>query len=218
MADIRRLSAALHWPVECAFDVGANIGQTSHQILREFPACHVFAFEPHPEAYKELQKAVPIDRVSAYELALSSTPEVMTFYVYDGEGAPSTINSLTRNARFARRCHLRPRELTVSSSTVDDFCREHAIHRINILKIDAEGHDHHVLRGAERMLSDRRIDFVQVEFNDFLEQPDADGGSLNAIGEYLGGYDFQFVATYSDYVLVEDGVFVVANVLAARRH
>ena len=53
-----------------------------------------------------------------------------------------------------------PLELT----TIDDFCRENGFERIHFLKIDVEGHELAVLHGAESMLRDGRIDFIQFEF------------------------------------------------------
>ncbi|HXG75415.1 MAG TPA: FkbM family methyltransferase, partial [Gaiellaceae bacterium] len=45
----------------------------------------------------------------------------------------------------------------------DTFCAERGIEQINYLKIDTEGADLEVLKGASRMLAENRIDLVQVE-------------------------------------------------------
>ena len=45
----------------------------------------------------------------------------------------------------------------------DDFSRSQGIDHIDLLKIDAEGHDMHALLGFSGMLAEGRIDFVQVE-------------------------------------------------------
>ena len=47
--------------------------------------------------------------------------------------------------------------------TLDEFCRDNAVHHVNYLMIDTEGGDLEVLKGAEQMLTDQRIDFVEVE-------------------------------------------------------
>lgn len=51
----------------------------------------------------------------------------------------------------------------VTLETLDEFCREHQVERINYLKIDTEGSDFEVLKGAVRMLAEQRIDVVEVE-------------------------------------------------------
>ena len=47
--------------------------------------------------------------------------------------------------------------------TLDKFCAEQNIERINDLKVDTEGSDLDVLLGANEMLTNQKIDLVQVE-------------------------------------------------------
>jgi hypothetical protein len=51
----------------------------------------------------------------------------------------------------------------VERETVDEFCSDRGIDHIDFLKIDTEGHDLEVLRGSERLLSEQRVDVVEVE-------------------------------------------------------
>ena len=54
------------------------------------------------------------------------------------------------------------REL-VEIESLDNFCSGHEIDQISFLKIDTEGYDLEVLKGASRMLGEQRIDLVEVE-------------------------------------------------------
>lgn len=54
---------------------------------------------------------------------------------------------------------------TITITTVDEYCETHHIDHIHYLKIDAQGHDVAVLRGAARMLEAGKIDFIQVEYD-----------------------------------------------------
>jgi FkbM family methyltransferase len=211
--DVRRLSDALHRPIDCVFDVGANIGQTCIQMLEAFPGAHVHAFEPHPTTFAKLRSSVSVGRVTAHQLALSDRRGTFSFYEYDGEDASSKINSLTAQARFAMHVNLSPREIKVPTNTVDMLCQDNAIEAISLLKIDTEGHDLDVLKGASRMLSEKRIDFIYAEFNDFFEKPGTVGGSLNKLSEYLAPFGFHFVATYTDFIITERELLPVASVL-----
>lgn len=56
---------------------------------------------------------------------------------------------------------------TVQLTTLDHFCRTNGIRRIDLLKVDVEGHKPMVLKGAKEMLTGRRIQFVQFEFGAF---------------------------------------------------
>ncbi len=208
--DIRKLSAAFNKPIQVAFDVGANVGATSKGILRMFPVCNVFAFEPHQETFEQLERNIINNRFQPVHLALSDTGGMQAFYAYDGAGL---INSLTNNARFAVRGELKAKQLTVEVKTVDQFCVDNNIKKIDILKVDTEGCDFRVLKGSEKMLSNNSVSFIYFEFNDFMPKAGTDGGSLNEVTEYLSRFGFHFVAIYTDYVKTEGGLFVVANAL-----
>ena len=49
-------------------------------------------------------------------------------------------------------------------STGDDYCREHSVSSLDLLKVDTEGSDLQVLRGFREMLERRAIDVVQFEY------------------------------------------------------
>ena len=104
----------------------------------------------------------------------------------------------------------------MACTTVDDFCRANGVDKIDVLKVDAEGYDLHVIKGASRMLSEGRIDFIYAEFNDLLPKPGTSGGGLVPMGEYLAPFGFRYVATYTDFILPGAEMFVSANVLFAR--
>ena len=55
--------------------------------------------------------------------------------------------------------------IVVEKQTLDGFCAEHAIDHINLVKTDTEGHDIHVMRGAQKMLESEKIDVYQFEYN-----------------------------------------------------
>jgi precorrin-6B methylase 2 len=68
--DISRLSRTWNKPVTVIFDVGANLGQTSREARSAFPEARIYAFEPHPRTFKQLQASAAEDRLAVYQLAL----------------------------------------------------------------------------------------------------------------------------------------------------
>ena len=54
----------------------------------------------------------------------------------------------------------------IPAETLDGFCRSHQIASIHFLKIDTEGHEMEVLRGAQELLEQKRLYAVQFEFNE----------------------------------------------------
>ena len=49
--------------------------------------------------------------------------------------------------------------------SIDDYCHTSNISHVSLLKIDAEGHDIEVIKGATRMLQQQDIDVLQFEYN-----------------------------------------------------
>jgi FkbM family methyltransferase len=206
--DIKKLCSAYHKKINIAFDVGANVGTTSIEMLE---CSHsVYSFECHPVTFKKLECTLAGTKAQAFEIALSDVSGSKVLYDY---GELGYINSLSPNARYAVHFKKKASQLQVTTTTIDDFCTQNSISKIDILKIDTEGHDFNVLKGAERMLRNNSIAFIYFEFNDFIQEKSTNGGSLNEITEYLSSFGFQFIATYTDYIVTEKKMFVVANAL-----
>jgi FkbM family methyltransferase len=147
----------------CVFDVGANKGQflaLSRRYLsgREFT---IHSFEPSRKTYEQLRENARLyNNAVLNNYGLGREPGELELF-YDVVG--SELASLTRRklGHFGLRMELSER---VKITTVDDYCSAHQIHRIDLLKIDAEGHELDILHGAEKMFSQSAIDNVTFEF------------------------------------------------------
>ena len=215
-ADVARLGRTQGFEITVVFDVGANAGQTCRELLEAFPQARIAAFEPHPDTMSRFRSAVTDPRVTAHQLALADTTGDVTLYEYGNRAGGSMLNSLVPDARFPRQFGYEPRIRAVPSTTLDRFCETTNVDRIDLLKIDTEGSELAVLKGAERMLEQRRVRFIYVEFNDLEPAPDVTGGALVPIASFLARFGFRYVATYTDSVLHREDLFVCANALFAR--
>jgi len=150
--DLRRLP---RWAPEARviFDVGAHVGGTVARFREAFPAATIYAFEPAPQNRKILTDSFGTDpRVRIQPFAVSAAEGVATLHL----SGHSTKHSLVhRDAALATE--------QVRTVTLDSFCTEQRIPHIHFCKIDTEGHDLDVLRGASGLLENQRIDLVQVE-------------------------------------------------------
>ena len=213
--DIARLNRAWGRSVNTFFDVGANVGQTTREALRRFPGARVYAFEPHPVSFHELA-AINEARLSAHQVALGERSGNATLYQYGEAGDGSLINSLVADARFPTRFGYRPKkEVDVPCLTLDDFCLEHGIDNVDVLKLDTEGSELAVLKGAERMLASGRCSYVYTEFNELQPRPGVTGGALIPISDLLARFGLRYVTTYTDFILPNGGMHVCANALFA---
>jgi FkbM family methyltransferase len=213
--DIRLLTERENLSVRTFFDVGANEGGTSLKAVKQFPEARIFAFEPHPTSFARLKDAA--EKYAAIELvqtALGAEAGDKIMHTYQ----VSLINSLVPNAQFAVRFGHQSAPITVGCTTVDLFCTERGIKHIDVLKIDTEGFDLEVLKGARTMLELGAISFVYFEFNDIQSSENAVGGALFPIDVFLRRHQYRFIATYNDYVVTAGNLFAVSNALYYRRN
>jgi FkbM family methyltransferase len=138
------------------FDVGANVGQTSLAMLSAFQTAQIRAFEPSPSTFETLCRAVR-DRpgVTVEALAMGEAEGVLPFHVTRDHSVNDSILAPTSNAGG--------KIVDVRVETIDTYCHKHGIDSISLLKIDAQGYDLHVLKGARRMLDARRIKLYSCE-------------------------------------------------------
>lgn len=145
--------------IELVFDVGANVGQSSKIYLERFPDSHIYCFEPVSDTFRLLKNNIDgNERVDCYQLALGSSTakgEMVLqgasemFFLLDQSQASPTNNEVTTES--------------IDIVTLDEFCHSKKIDQINYLKIDTEGGDLEVLKGAISMLTEQKIDLVEVE-------------------------------------------------------
>jgi FkbM family methyltransferase len=213
LTDIERLSEHWKYDVSIFFDVGANVGDTSLAALKRFPKARVYSFEPHPATFTLLESRLGRNpMVQTERVALGLAVGSVDMFEYD---ASTTISSVLLNAPFATRFKLEGRRLAVPGTTLDHYCQERHLDRIDVLKIDTEGYDLNVLRGGTGMLAKGAVRFVYVEFNDLNVREGAVDGALLPIDDLLRGYGFRFIASYNDYVVTEGELFAVSNALFA---
>jgi FkbM family methyltransferase len=137
------------------FDIGANVGQSALDFSRTFPHATIWSFEPFEEPFRELERVTAGKRVRCFKLAFGSEAGTVSI-APDRQSTDSSLLAGTQPASDDRREDL---EVT----TLDRFTEEHAIAHIDLLKVDTEGFDLEVLKGAERCLRSHAVSFVEVE-------------------------------------------------------
>lgn len=137
------------------FDVGANHGVTTCYFSKI--SKKVFAFEPIPDCVQKMERNLSINSVSNVEIiqkAVSDNVSKIPFYVFESDGHSSIKKHSLSKFNY---------EMTVLSTTVDEFCRERDIKYVDLLSIDVEGLEFQVLEGSAGMLSRQAIGMVFFE-------------------------------------------------------
>jgi FkbM family methyltransferase len=169
--------------VETVFDVGANVGNWSEEVLRRCPNLRsLCCFEPSEAATIKMAAAIGSDpRVRIVRAAVSDAEGSMPFYEQpDASQTSSLVSGVSRDAA----------ERTVRVVTLDQEMENLCLDHLDLLKIDVEGYDLHALRGARVALSRQAISFVQFEYN----QPWMYAGStLQAAARLLDECDYELL-------------------------
>jgi len=173
-------------------DVGANIGLFSLIAARAVgEGGAVYAFEPARQNYQRLCDNVALNQlrnVTCLPLALSSRSEQLVITVpLDGWDAWSSLASPTAGVEFGSE--------EVPCISWDQFAGEHdLVGRVALMKIDVEGWEREVLRGAAATLARTDAPVLQVEFTDAAAE--AAGSSchqlyhaLEALGYRMYSFD-----------------------------
>ncbi len=148
------------------FDIGANIGSWTNQVLNICPDVQIHLFEPAPPIYQTLLQnlAEPIKsgQLVLNNLAIAHQLEIREFYYYEKSSGWSTFH---RRFEIEKQYNIEsPQPFQVLTATLDDYVQTRGIKRINFLKIDTEGGELEVLHGATNLLQKGKIDYIQFEY------------------------------------------------------
>jgi FkbM family methyltransferase len=153
---------AQHSPITVV-DVGANEGTYEDLIISRFKSAQCVCVEPHPVTFTIL-KARLASRCTLFNCALGAQSGTLTLYDRaDEDGSqhatmyPEVITSLYRQPVTMHEVPVR---------TLDEIADMLTLSRIDLLKIDTEGHELEVLHGARKLLAAGLIRVLHIEFNE----------------------------------------------------
>ena len=145
-----------------ALDIGANLGEWTRELFKFANSeWRVFCFEPTPATCKKLSEL------------LADTPCATPVNVALGDAAGTGSLRIVGELAGTNSLHHRPvceaqlehvETMDVPIMTGDAFCASRGLDRIDIIKIDTEGHEIAVLKGFDRMLTEHRIGLLQFEY------------------------------------------------------
>jgi FkbM family methyltransferase len=166
-------------------DIGANVGQTAESLARVLPNSKIYSFEPVPATFAKLrQNTAHLTQVERVNMAL-------------GDKSGEAVITTDRNGRNTLLSAVPSKDSVVAKvGTVDDFCADRGIQRVDLLKTDTEGFETFVLKGAGEMLAKGNVDFVVTEC-DFFRRPDEPHGDFFEIHAMLAPLGFTLVSLYT---------------------
>lgn len=193
--------------VRRVLDVGAYYGETAIAYRKLFPDAEIHCFEPVPDSFSRLDERLSgMSGMIVNRLAVGDSREPIELLINRFPATSSRLRPASGVERIVGDHLIGVVEtLTVESTTIDEYCREHGIDHVDVLKLDVQGGELAALRGATEMLAGRRIALVYVEVlmgRLYEGQPGA-GELLSAVERHgyriYGLYNFAYGADSSLY-------------------
>jgi FkbM family methyltransferase len=150
------------------FEVGAADGRDCLSYAESFPLANVFAFEPIPSSFSQIElRARDNPRIYPVNEAMAEKVGTAKFHISQWHDASSLMQPKKTGSTFdeyTASCS----SIEVKVNTIDNFCAQNKIEKIDILKMDAQGAELKILEGAKESLDRRMIKLIYTEVS-FLE-------------------------------------------------
>ena len=182
--DLRHLQQYVA-PGDVVLDIGANFGHYALSLARAMNGVgQVHAFEPDPDNFERLCRHIAwnelADVVQAHCLGFSDHPETVAMKRHPGNSGHTWV---TPQGEIPG----------VTLTTVDAYCAEAGLDRLDVIVLDVEGYEERVLRGAERTLSQLKP-IVLVEL--FCPVMAQQGSSPEAAARILTSHGYDLFAAH----------------------
>ncbi|MBO9602034.1 MAG: FkbM family methyltransferase [Novosphingobium sp.] len=193
-------------------DVGLNHGEWTRHVLGRVPQAEIHGFEIVPQTFAHAAAEFGARaNVHLNNIGLSSAPGEVEVTYYPGSDTGSSISGAPWD--------MASEVVTCAVDTFDAYAARAGLGKILLMKVDVEGHELEVLRGAARSLEQGLIETIQFEYGrhsiysrtnlrDFYTL-------LGGLGYALGRIHPGFVH-FKDYDFAADENFRSCNFLATR--
>ncbi len=138
--------ASLIQPDWVAFDIGANIGYYTLFLEKKAKCSEVYAFEPSPREYNLLQENLQLNscnRTKTFALALGESESTLELYMSSENMGKNSFNYFNSSDQHIK----------VPVKTANSLVESANIRRLDFIKMDVEGAEPMVLKGASEIIS-----------------------------------------------------------------
>ncbi len=212
-------------PQKVIFDVGSFKGRFTKKILKidQNKETKYFLFDPNPKSRLYLDELINKNPNISFDcVGLSNQTEKKIFHLNSFfEASGSSFQTISKDDKlwnisrklistfniFDLNSKNNFKSFEVKTNTIDKFCSTNQIDKIDLLKIDAEGHEEYILEGASKMFENNKVKLIYVEI---LSTKQLFKQKKDKILNHLEKENFKFIKEYPIH-----SVSILSNLKAA---
>jgi len=181
-------------------DVGAHIGLISKQYAEWFPDAQIHSIEPYSQGFNQLiENVASYPNIFTYNLALGDQDTHCELFV-NKDSVTNSFLPASKGITQVLECDMCENvgKETVTLKTLYKFIEENKLKKIDLLKIDAQGYEDRILKGAGEFLNPEKIRLIYLEAT-FIKHYDAQAsfGDLYNVMQSKGYKLYAFYGTWS---------------------
>ena len=204
-------------------DIGANVGKYTNLLLLETNS-EIISFEPLKEAFKELQKIEKEypNRLKVFNYAIGEKNTNLELNFSDEKSEKATFSNDIDKLSFFD--HEKNKKVMTDIVTLDSFFLENSslinTSNIDLIKIDTEGFELEVIKGAKETIKNKLPKYIQLEFN---WHQLFKNHSMYKFSQYLNNYELFQILPFGEKLIKVDptrpetNIFHLSNFVYIRK-
>lgn len=178
--------------ISSVLDIGAHEGKTAIQFLDIFPKANIYSFEPIPECYEKLAiKTKGNSRIQTFNFAVGDSNGKVTFH-QSTYSPSSSILPMAKAHEDAFPFTEGGKKVEVELITLDSFYLKNKLESPLALKIDVQGFEWQVLKGASLVLEKAKLLLIETSFVELYK----DQKFFDEIYTYLINLGFSYAGSF----------------------
>ena len=152
-------------PYDTFWDIGANIGLHVITLKKNYPNLNCLAFEPYPQASEQFLMNCNLNnlKIPLYSFALDRGNGIKNIFTSSCNLGSTGFSEFKPSWGIETSIH-------VATYSIDQLIDEFKLVRPDIIKIDTEGNEFNILKGAEQLLKSGNCRCVIFEANRDIDQ------------------------------------------------
>lgn len=184
------------------WDIGANIGLYSIYAAVKFKGIEIISFEPSTSNTRTLSRNISINnlenKISIFPLALSDKKNIISYFNETKFLEGGSISNFNSNIGYAGKI-IKPHQIknkyNIFGTSIDNLIFSKILKVPNYIKIDVDGIEHLILKGAENLLKNKNLKELSIEMNSTYTK------QFNLINGYMKKNNFRLIVSTNSRLL-----------------